>query len=102
MTKTNTIVDLLSGDEVDPDKPEYLSASVRTRRYGTYLLYLRSLQRDTLRRRYAEWSCRDWNASHAGGERLERLELIWVDETTPPAYETPVARPIVLLRVICP
>ncbi|NES68799.1 MAG: hypothetical protein F6K24_28010 [Okeania sp. SIO2D1] len=37
---------------------------------------------------YAEYVCREWNRKHEGSEKLESLDIFYMDERTVPPGET--------------
>jgi hypothetical protein len=77
------------------EKPEGLAASHLSYRWARYLWQLRNPKVNKIhRQRLAWWLCREWNTSHAPEERIERLDLYFVSELTPP----PVAGHSVLER----
>jgi hypothetical protein len=80
------------GGEVSFEKPPSLTA-LHPPRFELYLWRLHSPGTQALRSRYAEWLCRSWNARHEGPERLESVELYFMQERTrPPGVAPEVAR----------
>lgn len=92
-------VDLFrGGTEISFDRPDVFSdyvfvvrRNLMTSLWGNYPQY---------RTQYAEYLCQKWNMDH--GDRLERLELIFVEEETPPPGEPYIEpRPVTLLSWEC-
>jgi hypothetical protein len=86
--------------EVSFAKPASLTA-LHEPRLELFLWRLHAPRTEPLRRSYAAWQCRTWNASHAGGERLESLALYFVQERTRPPGVAPEAVPRRLLEQPC-
>jgi hypothetical protein len=83
------------------DKPRELSATHRSARWAVYQFHLRQPSWESQRLRYAAWLCERWNEHRSDGERLEQLQIHYVDETTPDAYAAPVARAFLLTTASC-
>ena len=76
------------GGEVRFEKPASLTA-LHEPRLELFLWHLHSAGTEPLRLRYAEWLCSRWNAAHEGDERLEEVELNFMQERTRPPGVTP-------------
>ncbi len=73
------------GPELDWRKPELLSSTHESFRWGRYLWQMRRAgDNESVRRYYADWLCRSWNASHPEQEKLLGLEIFFVRELTSP------------------
>ena len=78
-----TAVDLWTGGEVDYEKPDLPSAEYANQRWRKYMRNLWMKTNKKLRQPYAQYLCKSWNATHAGGERLKTFKIVYVKEVTP-------------------
>ncbi|MDX1386836.1 MAG: HTTM domain-containing protein [bacterium] len=79
------IVDLFQGGApVSWDSPESVAQSYPNERWGNYLTTLWLERERGHRRLYAQYLCRNWNASHSAQEWVLGVELINMDTWTPP------------------
>lgn len=76
------------GGEVRFEKPESIAAHHQPR-LSLFLWRLHSPGTEPLRQHYASWLCRSWNAEHEPSERVERVRLYFMEETTLPPGRTP-------------
>ena len=91
------------GPELHWRKPELLSADFASARWAR-LLHQQSFAtaNGSLRRAYVRWLCREWNASHPESERLERVDVIFMLERSPPPGWSASVEPIHLASHDCP
>lgn len=82
------------------DKPELVSATLDIR-WREFFFDLQLDRRDPRWRSYGRYRCREWNRAHAGGDRLDRLRVYFVRETTLPTGPEP-GEILVLLGYDCP
>jgi predicted DCC family thiol-disulfide oxidoreductase YuxK len=103
---------LRDGSEVnllDRDRPlseEKPSISDRNRIYPTmqwrtYFINLNRSVGQSLMPAYADYLCRQWNARNRGGQELEQVEIIFIDETTVPPGQTQTTTKQSLLTHSC-
>ncbi len=76
-----------TGPELSWEKPKLISAYHRSHRWNAYEMRLteslyESPQFSHFRRRYAEWHCHRWNATHSGDDELVSLDVWFIDERT--------------------
>jgi hypothetical protein len=90
------------GPTLSWDKPVRISAANRPFRWAIFLWQISDPETNhLLRRRFAEWTCRDWNAQHPPERALRALEIHFqVEETLPPG-EGVRREPRLLLRYDC-
>ncbi len=92
-------VDLRTG-EAPPsfDKPPLVTALIGNRRWGKYLMRLRTRRYAQHRERYANYLARAWNAAHGPERHVETVDLYFVREATRPDGPGP-PQPVRLARV---
>ena len=75
--------------EVSWEKPADIAAQYPNDRWWKFMenLSWERKGRDVLLDAYASYVCRDWNSRHSGQERLETLQIFFMQETTPPDYQ---------------
>lgn len=98
-----SVVDLgPHGPALSWDKPARISAADRPFRWAIYLWQMSDPYiNHMLRRRYAEWACRTWNAQHPPERRLRGLEIHFEYEETLPPGQGVRLEPRLLLRYDC-
>lgn len=77
------------GTEVDPfwhgavsfAKPPVVSDTMNIR-WREFFFRLQRDKKDPRWKQFGAWLCRAWNETHAGGERLDRAYVYYVEETT--------------------
>ena len=97
------LVDLsVHGPALTWQKPALISGDYPSYRTLTYMIQIRDPANVALRRRWIEWACRQWNRNHPAEERLERIEMYFMAETTrPPGQEASLEkRPLIGMN--CP
>lgn len=94
-------VDPLGGGAVPWHKPALISATHRSDRWQEYMRSIWLLDNLWARPYLASYLCRSWNQDHPGPERLERLDLFYMLEETPPPGEAPVLERITLWEHEC-
>ena len=74
------------GPELTWQKPARISADFPSARWGTYMMnqITSSEANGSLRRAHVRWLCRTWNRTHPPAERLERVDVFFMHETSPP------------------
>ena len=78
-------VDLsVHGPALTWQKPALTSGDYPSFRLLIYMNHISDPANTALRRRWIEWTCRHWNADHAAADRLERIEMYYMVEKTPP------------------
>ena len=70
-------------EEVSFAKPAVLSETMNVR-WRLFLLRLQRDRRDPRWASFGSWLCRAWNEDHRGPERLDRVYVYFVEETTRP------------------
>lgn len=98
-----SVVDLgPHGPALSWEKPARISAHNRPFRWAIFLWQLRDpYTNHLLRRRFAEWSCRTWNAEHPPERQLRALEIHFQSEETLPPGQGVRLEPRLLLRYDC-
>jgi hypothetical protein len=98
-----TVVDLgPHGPTLSWEKPARISAANRPFRWAIYLWQISDpYTNHLLRRRFAEWTCRTWNAAHPPERRLLALEIHFQHEETLPPGRGVRREPRLLLRYDC-
>lgn len=100
--KDGELVDLFKGGEaVTWNKPANVADTFESDRWRKYMMNLWYPVYKQHRLYYAQYLCRDWNARHYPSERLEELEIIFVQETTLPNNRVAPLKRISLLRHSC-
>jgi hypothetical protein len=100
---SGSIVDLSDPGAVPTwDRPPQLWATHDSWRWAIYTFRLEDPAWRSHLLRYAAWLCEDWNSRHQNGERLVELQIHFMDETTPPAYVSPIVARRLLLAAACP
>lgn len=96
-------VDLsVHGPVLSWDKPARISAANRPFRWAVFMWQISDpYTNHLLRKRFAEWTCRTWNASHLPARRLERLAIHFQFEETLPPGQGVRLEPRLLLEYDC-
>ncbi len=85
-------VDVLyqKGESVSWDKPtmKQFNNIYKNMQWRSYFVTLNRGMGRKLYPYYAEYLCRDWNSKHEGAEKLESLDIFFMDERTVPPGET--------------
>jgi hypothetical protein len=90
------------GPALSWDKPARISERNRPFRWAIYLWQISDpYTNHILRRRFAEWTCRTWNAAHPPERRLRALEIHFLYEETLPPGQGVRLEPRLLLRYDC-
>jgi len=90
------------GPALSWEKPARISARNRPFRWAIYLWQISDpYTNHLLRRRFAEWTCRTWNAEHPPERRLRGLEIHFQYEETLPPGQGVRLDPRLLLRYDC-
>lgn len=73
----------LHGPDLTWQKPASISAENEPFRWALYMAQMSDAATNViLRVRWADWRCRDWNRTHSGPERLEKLDMYFMLEET--------------------
>jgi hypothetical protein len=97
------VVDLSAhGPALTWQKPALISGDYPSFRLLIYMIQIHDPANGALRLRFAEWTCRRWNSSHPPVERLERVEMYYMLETTLPPGQGVSLEKRLLLGVDCP
>ena len=80
--------ELLHGGAVSWDKPEQISETFPNQRWRKFLPNLALAAHKKRRVHYGRMLCRDWNEERTGDDRLATLQMIYMQEVTPPPDET--------------
>ncbi len=90
--KNGKEVDVLyeKGDSVSSDKPtmQQFNKLYKNMQWRSYFVTLNRAMGRKLYPYYAEYVCREWNKKNEGAERLESLDIFFMDERTVPPGET--------------
>ncbi|NEP77513.1 MAG: HTTM domain-containing protein [Okeania sp. SIO3B3] len=90
--KNGKEVDVLyeKGESVSWDKPtmKQFNNLYKNMQWRSYFLTLNRAIGRKLYPYYAEYVCREWNNKHEGSEKLESLDIFYMDERTVPPGET--------------
>jgi len=78
-----TEVELLHGEELNWDKPAEVNETFPDQRWRKYIRNIYKKRYKKLRVYWGKQLCRDWNRDHTGDQRLEKLQLYFIRETTP-------------------
>ena len=73
--------------EVDWNKPDVVSSTYKNNRWRKYLTSIRRKSNTTQMENYAQYLCRDWNATHSDENRLNRFEIYFMLERSKPPGE---------------
>jgi hypothetical protein len=86
------------GPALSWEKPQSISATHGWFPWAKLLSQLKSPRRNAgVRRAFAGWLCREWNATHTGEQRLLQLEIVFMLERTPePSGQATVRRRLLL------
>jgi hypothetical protein len=100
--KNGHTVDLFrDGKEVTWAKPALVSATYKNFRWQKYMMNLWRKDLAAFRPEYARYLCRNWNAQHRDGLKLEALEIYFLVETTLPDFEYSVPRKVLVYTQEC-
>lgn len=96
-------VDLsVHGPELTWQKPPNISADRKPFRWAIYMWQINDpYTNHLLRKRFVDWSCHEWNASHPPERRLERIEVHFLHEETLPPGEGVRLEPRLLIDYDC-
>lgn len=75
--------------------PELPSAIYRSNRWRTLLRRIAYEEIEFAARGYSRYLCREWNAEHAGADRLDVLEIAFMNRPVPSPDGTPYQRDLV-------
>jgi len=85
------------------EKPALMSTDFTSARWARYLHQTSfPTANGSLRRAHVRWLCREWNGSHAPHERIERVDVFFMLERSPPPGKTAEIHPIYLASHTCP
>jgi hypothetical protein len=101
-TRGGRAVDPWRDGELAVERPESLAAVYGDTRWTKYFVNLRQRDYVSHRRLFGNYLCRRWNAAHAGPERLEGLNLVFMQELTEPPNRKLPAQPLLLFAQRCP
>jgi hypothetical protein len=91
------------GPELTWRKPARIAADFPAARWGNYLNQITFTDANgSLRRAYVRWLCRTWNRAHPPSERLERVDVFFMHESSPPPGLEPRVEPRYLASHECP
>lgn len=91
------------GPELVWSKPERISADFPSARWAHYMGQNSFPDANgAVRRAHVRWLCREWNRSHPPAERLERVDVWFVHEGSPPPGLAPRLEPRYLASHECP
>lgn len=96
--RDGTRLDLFTGNEVDFEKPERVSAMFKTTRWSKYYRSLRRPKYRKLMPYYIKYMVRDWNRNHEPEEWINEFRMVFMREKTLPDYEVAEPEEIVLWR----
>ena len=94
-------LDLRTGKPVNWRKPDNVADTEPNVRWRTYHTMLWHQFLADYRQYYAQWMCRDWNATAAEGHHLMALKVIYMLEHTPPPGQETKVEQRVLWRHSC-
>jgi hypothetical protein len=89
------------GAELSWARPAHVAQTYRNDRWFKYLEAIRGWARGWLAPLYGEFLCSQWNAIHAGSERLEGLEVVYMVERTRSDYQRSAPRQQQVLQYQC-
>jgi hypothetical protein len=102
LLKNGKEVDLFTlGGEVRWEKPVSISRMYRNERWTSYACRLLRMGRINLRRGYADYICRQWNADHPGEESLEKMEFFFMEQRIRPDAPPDDPAKHLLLEYVC-
>lgn len=88
--RDNTPVDVFSGkDFVTYAQPAHIADGYKNQRWQKYLMNLWSGDNSSYRAGYAQYLCREWNASHSYQKQLMTFQMMFMLKNTPAPGETP-------------
>jgi len=96
-----TELDLLTRQPVRWDKPTQVSAMYPNQRWRKYMVNLHKIAYRAHRGYFAQYLCRAWNAKAAPSQRVERLQLVYMLETTPLEGQEPLVKQIIIRDQVC-
>ena len=83
------------------EKPRYVVDTYNNEHWQKYLENIRQEGYADLRRPFARYICRKWNARHTGDERLVTFQMVYMLETTQPDYRRTTPQKEVLWEHSC-
>lgn len=108
--KNGQRVDLMSVVRYDFDppkgvsweKPPVVAYTDNNEHWRKYLEFTGLAEHADQRPYFGGYLCRAWNSRHTDGERLERLQIFYMRETTQPDYQPPKKEKVFLWEQPCP
>jgi len=88
VSKGGKYFDLYTGDELTWEKPKSITKTFPNDRWRKYLMNLWLKQFEDHRLHYGRFLCREWNASHYGDEQVDKFDIYYMLEETPPPGES--------------
>ena len=88
-TSTGREIDILTGNTVSWEKPEYVAGKFPNNRWRKYFSNLRRDNYEEYRRFYGRYLCREWNRDNTNGEYLETFDIYYIIERTNHPEEEP-------------
>lgn len=100
--KNGKEVDLFQKQEIVRwEKPEFVPSTYKTMRWRRYMMNLLIVNKEA-KNNFAKYLCREWNRKHERDEeKLETLEIYFMNETTLPDYKKPEIKKELLWRHNC-
>ncbi len=80
--------------ELDRTQPELVASMYPSQRWRKYMRNIWMKKYKGLRLYYGKHLCRQWNATHKGGERLKTFRIVYMKQVTPPPGETGIVQPV--------
>jgi len=77
------VVDLLQGHGPATDaRPAIISETYKNSRWRRFMMTNSVIEERGSRKKYAAWLCHSWNRAHGEGERLLKVDMVFMLETT--------------------
>jgi len=100
--RNGAILDLYNrGQPLSWSTPPLISSYYKNDRWRKYLMNMSSRNMRAYRIDFSRYLCRSWNSSHSEDEKLNSLELIFVDRRNLPDYRTTIYERTVLWQAYC-
>ncbi|MCO4795057.1 MAG: hypothetical protein KC493_15175, partial [Bacteriovoracaceae bacterium] len=95
--------DIYFDEPVDTvNKPDPVRSRYKNTQWRKFLISVWYKKNSSYRKYLARWVCRKWNRSHPAGEKAKRLQILYMNERTPPPGGIiPAPKPVSVWKGSC-
>ena len=87
--------------ELDRTQPERVASMYPSQRWRKYMRNIWMKKYKSLRLYYGKHSCREWNATHRGAERLKTFRIVYMKQVTPEPGGSGIVTPVQIWKHNC-